>query len=387
MTALIPVPTSSRSRLPIVLPLAAICLALAAGGLPRLSAHAAVVRQTAALSTPTVAVVAPDAAALHQSLVLPGDVEAFQEASIYARTSGYLGQWLTDIGTHVHSGQLLAEIQSPEVDAQLAQARADAATASANYQIAKVTASRWESMLKSNAVSEQSSQENVSTMKAKQAMLAAAQANVDRLQQLQSFEKVYAPFDGVVTVRNIDVGALIDAGNGGTPAALFKLAETDKLRIFLNVPQDDAADVQLGARATLTLPQYPGRTFVGSVARTAGAIDPVSRTLRVEVDMDNADGAVPPGAYAQVSLALAAPKAMLSLPANTLLFRPSGVQVATVDGKGQVRLMPVTLGRDFGTRVEILKGLSGKERVIVNPGDAVSNGQSVSINAHPADAS
>ena len=386
MNALIPVPTSSRSRLPIILPVAAICLALAAGGLPRLSAHAAVVRQTAALSTPTVAVVGPDHAPLQQSLVLPGDVEAFQEASIYARTSGYLGRWLTDIGTHVHSGQLLAEIQSPEVDAQLAQARADAATASANYQIAKVTASRWESMLKSNAVSEQSSQENVSTMKAKQAMFAAAQANVDRLQQLQSFEKVYAPFDGVVTVRNIDVGALIDAGNGGTPAALFKLAETDKLRIFVNVPQDNAADVQLGARATLTLPQYPGRTFVGSIARTAGAIDPVSRTLRVEVDMDNADGAVPPGAYAQVTLALASPKAMLSLPANTLLFRPSGVQVAMVDGKGQVLLMPVTLGRDFGTRVEILTGLRGNERVIVNPGDAVSNGQPVSINAHPADA-
>jgi RND family efflux transporter MFP subunit len=386
MNALIPVPTSSRSRLPVILPVAAICLALAAGGLPRLSAHAAVVRQTAALSTPTVAVVAPDHAPLQQSLVLPGDVEAFQEASIYARTSGYLGRWLTDIGTHVHSGQLLAEIQSPEVDAQLAQARADAATASANYQIAKVTASRWETMLKSNAVSEQSSQENVSTMKAKQAMLAAAQANVDRLQQLQSFEKVYAPFDGVVTVRNIDVGALIDAGNGGTPAALFKLAETDKLRIFVNVPQDDAADVAVGARATLTLPQYPGRTFVGSVARTAGAIDPSSRTLRVEVDMDNSDGAVPPGAYAQVTLALASARAMLSLPANTLLFRPAGVQVATVNGKGQVQLMPVTLGRDFGTRVEILTGLSGSERVIVNPGDAVSNGQPVSINAHPADA-
>lgn len=386
MNALTPLSTSSRSRFLMVLPIAAVCAALAAGGLPRLSAHAAVVRQTSALSVPTVAVVVPTPAPLQQSLVLPGDVEAFQEANIYARTSGYLGHWLTDIGTRVHAGQLLAEIESPEVDAQLAQARADAATASANYQIATVTASRWQDMLKSNAVSEQSSQENVSAMKAKQAMLQAAQANVDRLQQLQSFEKVYAPFDGVVTVRNVDVGALIDAGNGGTPAALFKLVEMDKLRIFVNVPQDDAGDVHTGARATLALPQYPGRTFMGSVARTAGAIDPVSRTLRVEVDMDNSDGAVLPGAYAQVTLALASPKAMLSLPANALLFRPSGVQVATVDEKGTARLMPVTLGRDFGTRVEIRTGLSGNERVIINPGDAVSNGQPVSINAHPADA-
>lgn len=386
MSSLTPLSTSSRSRLFVVAPLAAVCLALAAGGLPRLFAHAAVVRQTAALGVPTVAVVAPAHAPLQQSLVLPGDVEAFQEASIYARTSGYLGHWLSDIGTHVRSGQLLAEIESPEVDAQLAQARADAATASANFQIAKVTASRWEDMLKSNAVSQQSSEENVSAMKAKQAMLAAAQANVDRLQQLQSFEKVYAPFDGVVTVRNVDVGALIDAGNGGTPAALFKLAETDKLRIFVNVPQDNAADVALGTRATLTLPQYPGRTFVGSVARTSGAIDPFSRTLRVEVDMDNADSAVPPGAYAQVTLELTAEKAALSLPANTLLFRPAGVEVATVDSKGRVQLMPVTLGRDFGARVEIRTGLRGSERVVVNPGDAISDGQPVNINAHPADA-
>lgn len=386
MNAPNPLSPSSRSRLLVALPAAAVCLALAAGGLPRLTAYAAVVRQTAMLSVPAVAVVVPDPAPLQQSLVLPGDVEAYQEANIYARASGYLGRWLIDIGTRVHSGQLLAEIESPEVDAQLAQARADAATASANFQIAKVTASRWQDMLKSNAVSQQSSEESVSTMKAKQAMLAAAQANVDRLQQLQSFEKVFAPFDGVVTMRNVDVGALIDAGNGGTPAALFKLAETDKLRIFVNVPQVDAADVDIGARATLTLPQFPARTFVGSVARTAGAIDPVSRTLRVEVDMDNTDGAVPPGAYAQVTLALASPKAMLSLPANTLLFRPAGVGVATVDGKGRVRLMPVTLGRDFGTRVEIRTGLSGTERVIVNPGDAVSEGQPVSINAHPADA-
>lgn len=386
MNAFTSLSPTNRSRLRIALPIAAIGAALAVGGLPRIAAHAAVVHQTAALGEPTVAVVAPSPAPLQQSIVLPGDVEPFQEAAIYARTSGYLGRWLTDIGTHVHAGQLLAEIESPEVDAQLAQARADAATAAANYQIAKVTADRWEDMLKSNAVSEQSSQENVSTMKAKQAMLLAAQANVSRLQQLQSFEKVYAPFDGVITVRNVDVGALIEAGNGGTPAALFKLAEVDKLRVFVNVPQDDAPDVHIGASATLSLPQYPGRRFSGSVARTAGAIDPSSRTLRVEVDVNNPDEAIAPGAYAQVSLPLASSKPTLSLPVNALLFRPSGVKVATVDGQGRVQLVPVTLGRDFGTHVEIRTGLGGSERVIVNPGDAIDDGQPVKVNAHPVDA-
>jgi len=386
MSASKPLSPSSRSKVLLAVPVGVVCLALATGGLPRLFAHAAVARQTAALSVPTVAVVAPEQAPPQASLVLPGDVEAFQEASIYARTSGYLSRWLTDIGTHVQSGQLLAVIESPEIDAQLSQARADAATASANYQIAKATASRWEDMLKSHAVSQQSSDEDVSTMKARQAMLAAAQANVGRLQQLQSFETIRAPFDGVVTVRNVDVGALVDAGNGGAPAALFKLSETDKLRVFVNVPQDDAAGVALGSRATLSLPQYPGRVFIGAVARTSGAIDPVSRTLRVEVDMDNADGAVPPGAYAQVTLMLASSKASLSLPANTLLFRPSGVQVAIVDDKNRVRLLPVTLGRDFGTRVEIRTGLRAGERVIVNPGDAIGDGQPVVINTHPADA-
>ncbi|HEY2624771.1 MAG TPA: efflux RND transporter periplasmic adaptor subunit [Dyella sp.] len=375
-----------RSKLLLVAPVVAVGVALAVGGLPRLASRAAVAKQTSGLSEPTVAVVMPTKASSTQNLVLPGDVQAFQEASIYARTSGYLRRWYPDIGTHVQGGQVLAEIESPEVDAELEQARSDAATASANYEIAKVTATRWEAMLKSNAVSQQASQENVSTMKAKQALLAAAQANVNRLQQMQAFEKVCAPFDGIVTVRNIDTGALIDAGNGGKPAALFQLAEIDKLRVFVNVPQDQAADVVPGAKARLTLPSFPGRVFQGSVARTSGAIDPSSRTLRVEVDMDNPNGVVLPGAFAQVSLPLTSAHPGLSLPTNALLFRPAGVQVATVDPKGVVRLLPVTLGRDFGTSVEIQDGLRGNEQVIVNPGDAVSAGQVVRINRHPADA-
>jgi len=316
--------------------------------------------------------------------MLPGDIQAYQRAAIYARTSGYLKTWYADIGTHVHSGQLLAEIEAPEVDAQLEQARSDAAMASANYQIAKVTADRWADLLAKNAVSKQSAEENMSIMKAKQATLAAALANVRRLEQLQSYEKVYAPFDGVITARNVDVGALIDAGNQGQPAALFELAETDRLRIFANVPQDDAPYAVPGTKAQLSLSQFPGRTFAGSVARTSGAIDPRTRTLRVEVDLDNPDGTLLPGAFAQLSLALTHADPGLSLPANVLLFRPHGVQVAVVDARGVVSLRTITLGRDFGTRVEIRSGLEGNERVVVNPSDAISAGQAVRINAHPA---
>lgn len=356
-----------------------VCAALAAGGVPRLVARGKVARQTQALSRPTVSVVTPMRASAQQMLILPGDIQAYQRAGIYARTSGYLKSWYADIGTHVKSGQLLADIEAPEVDAQLDQARSDAATASANYQIAKVTAERWETMLSKNAVSKQSAQENVSIMQARQATLAAAQANVQRLQQLQSYEKVSAPFDGVITVRNVDTGALINAGNSGAPAALFELAETDRLRIFVEVPQDDAPYIAPGTKAQLTLSQYPGRSFTGTVARTAGAIDPRSRTLRAEIDLDNPEGVLLPGAFAQVSLTLANSHPGLSLPANALLFRPQGVQVAVVDGSGIVRLRTVSLGRDFGTRVEIRSGLDGNEQVVINPSDAISTGQAVRI--------
>lgn len=374
----------SRSTLTITLVAAAVCAALAIGGLPRLAARDKVAQQTAALSKPTVSVIAPMRASAQQMLMLPGDIQAYQRAGIYARTSGYLKAWHADIGTHVHSGELLAEIEAPEVDAQLEQARSDAAMASANYQIAKVTADRWADLLKKNAVSKQSAEENMSIMQAKQATLAAALANVKRLAQLQSYEKVYAPFDGVITARNVDVGALVDAGNSGPPAALFELAETDRLRIFANVPQDDAPYVVAGTKVQLTLSQYPGRAFFGAVARTSGAIDPRSRTLRVEVDMDNPDGTLLPGAFAQVNLTLTHSDPGLSLPANALLFRPHGVQVAVVDAQGLVSLRTVTLGRDFGTRVEIQGGLEGNEQVVVNPSDAISTGQAVRINQHPA---
>ncbi len=252
----------------------------------------------------------------------------------------------------------------------------------------KVTAERWVGLLKTNAVSREVADQDVAAMQARAATLAATQANVHRLSKLQSYEKVVAPFAGVVTARNVDVGALIDSGSaGGSKMELFHLAETDKLRVFADVPQVYAQDMQPGVPATLTLPQQPGRPLHGTVARTSGAINSASRTLRVEVDVDNQEGAVLPGAYALVNLDVTASHPLLSVPVNTLLFRPNGVQVAVVDGAGTVLLRMITLGRDFGTTVEVTSGLDASERVIANPGDAIAPGDAVHVveNAPPAE--
>jgi membrane fusion protein (multidrug efflux system) len=361
-------------------PLALVLLALCVGILPRLKAHAALRTQTASFSIPVVSVVQPQAAPAVQRIELPADVQAYQEASIFARTNGYLAHWYKDIGTQVPAGELLADIETPEVDAQLEQARADENTAKVQYDIAKVTADRWVGLLKTNAVSREVAEQDVATMKAQAATLTAAQANVHRLLKLQSYEKVIAPFAGVVTARNIDVGALIDSGAaGGSKMELFHLAETDKLRVFVDVPQAYAQDMQPGVPATLTLPQSPGHALHGRVARTSGAIDSASRTLRVEVDVDNKDGAVLPGAYALIELDVTASHPRPSIPVNTLLFRPNGVQVAVVDDAGKVTLRTITLGRDFGTTVEVASGLNLDERLIANPGDAIAPGDSVRV--------
>ncbi|HSY93987.1 MAG TPA: efflux RND transporter periplasmic adaptor subunit, partial [Steroidobacteraceae bacterium] len=354
------------------------------GILPRLKAHAALRTQTESFSVPVVSVVQPKAAAAVQRIELPADVQAYEEASIYARTNGYLAHWYKDIGTQVPAGELLATIETPEIDAQLEQAHADEHTARVQYDIAKVTADRWMGLLKTNAVSREVAEQDVAAMKARAATLAAAQANVQRLSKLQSYEKVVAPFAGVVTARNIDVGALIDSGSaGGAKMELFHLAETDKLRVFADVPQVYAQDMRPGVPATLTLPQRPDRPLHGTVARTSGAINSASRTLRIEVDVDNRDGAVLPGAYALVDLDVTASHPLLSVPVNTLLFRPNGVQVAVVDGTGKVMLRTVTLGRDFGTTVEVTSGLDVSEHVIANPGDAIAPGDAVRVVGNP----
>jgi membrane fusion protein, multidrug efflux system len=365
-----------RRLTPVVLVLAIIGI----GVIPRLASRGALQAQTRSFELPTVAIVYPQAAPQVQKITLPADVQAYQEASIFARTNGYLAHWYADIGTHVATGQLLATIDTPEIDAQLEQARADAAMAAARYGIAKVTADRWVELLKSNAVPREQTQQNVANMQSGLAALKSAKANVDRLTKLQAYESVLAPFPGVVTARNIDVGALIDAGSAGGPKSqLFHLVETDKLRVFVDVPQEYAADVTPGTHATLVLPQWPDRTFAGGVTRTAGAIDPVSRTLRVEVDVDNPNEVILPGAYGSLTLEVARGRGRPSLPVNTLLFRPDGVQVAVVDANGKVQMTTITLGRDFGTRVEVTAGLSGAERVIVNPSDSITAGEPVRI--------
>jgi RND family efflux transporter MFP subunit len=337
--------------------------------------------QTQSLAIPTVSVVNPEVLPLARPIDLPADVQPYQNVAINARISGYVGKWFADIGTHVVAGQPLAVIEAPEVDAQLAQAKADAASALANYQIAKTTAERWQELLKSNSVSRQDAEQNTSTMKARAAAWIAARANVDRLSKLQAFEKVDAPFSGVVTDRGIDVGTLIDSGATGATRQLFHVVETDKLRVFVNVPQEAAGDADIGTTATLTLPQWPGRTFTGSIARTTGAIDAISRTLRVEVDVDNTDGAILPGAYASVRLNATDSEARLSIPVSALLFRPEGVQVATINAANRVAMQTVTLGRDFGTRIEISTGLDQHARVVANPSDAIAAGEFVRVAA------
>ncbi|WP_213780700.1 efflux RND transporter periplasmic adaptor subunit [Caballeronia sp. dw_276] len=375
---------SSKRRYLGPLALAAVAAALLSMGIvPRLHAGSALTQQVAAQRALTVSVVKPTSAPAVQELLLPGSVTPFADASIYARTSGYLQHWYTDIGTKVKAGQMLAVIQTPELDAELAQARADEATAIANYNYAAGTSQRWQDMLKTQSVSQQDADTKQSDMQAKRAMLQSAQANVKRLAELVSYEKLTAPFDGVVTARNVDVGALVTAGGTpgltANPGELFHVSQIDRLRVFVDVPQTDASHMNAGTVAYLSVQQFPGRKFEAVVARNSGAIDPVSRTLRVEVDVDNHDGALLPGAYVQVHLALQTPAPALELPVSAMLFRPGGVTIAVVDGSGKTALKTVTIGRDFGTRMEVTTGLAAGDRVIDNPGDAISAGESVQI--------
>src|SRR5262245_7670322 len=296
----------------------------------RTAAETNLTRATAQAAIPTVNVVYPTAGAPTQEIVLPGNTQPFISAPIYARTSGYLKRWYFDIGAYVKQGQLLAEIESPEVDQQLDQARADLKTAQANLTTAKISADRWQSLLKKNSVSQQETDQFVGNYRALQATVDANAANVRRLEELQSFEKVYAPFDGVITARRTDIGALINAGASGPAQELFRLAAIDTLRVFVAVPQVYSRAVRPGAMATLTLDEFPGQSFSGTIARNANSIDPTSRTLLVEVDVDNRDGQLLPGAYVLVHLTLPKEMRSVTVPANTLLFRKEGLQVGVV---------------------------------------------------------
>jgi RND family efflux transporter MFP subunit len=335
-------------------------------------------------AVPIVNVVQPTSGAVSQEIVLPGTTQAFSDTPIYARTNGYLKRWYVDIGAHVKQGQLLAEIDTPEIDQQLEQARADLKNAQANEQLAQITAARWQNLLKTNSVSKQETDQAVSNLSARQASVDSMTANVHRLEQLQSFEKVYAPFAGVITARNTDIGALINAGAGGVPQELFHMAAVNSLRVYVAVPEVDSQAAQTGAKATLTLDEFPGETFQGTIVRDSDSIDLASRTLNVEVDVDNAKDRIKVGAYAFVHLMSPrsphSPTQSFTIPANTLLFRSEGLRVGVVRN-GHAELVPITIGRDFGATVEVVAGLQPTDQVIVNPSDSLASGNRVQVSA------
>ena len=344
----------------------------------RIEAEATLHQVALASATPVVEVVHPKWGIGGQEIALPGNAEAFDDAPIYARTSGYVEHWYVDIGAHVRQGQLLALIQTPELDQQLKEARANLKAAQANLGIAQITATRWQNLLKTNSVSQQETDQAVSDLSAKRALVDSNKANVDRLEQLQAFERVTAPFNGVITARNTDIGDLIQAGDNSAPKELFRLASIRKLRIYIPVPEVYAAQVRNGESVKVTLDAFPNREFAGTVVRNSDAIDLNSRTLNVEVDVDNPTGKLFPGAYAFVHLKVPASARSVTIPSNALLFRSEGLRVGVVRNS-HVALTPITIGQDYGSAVEVLSGLTPNDAVIVNPSDSLANGAAVHV--------
>lgn len=358
---------------------AVIAVIVYTGILNRTASAASLAKETREDSVLAVNVVHPKPGGAEEEVVLPGNIQAFTDSPIYARTTGYLKKWYVDIGTHVTTGQLLAEIDAPELDHQLQQAKADLETSRANLKLAQSTADRWEFLLKTQSVSRQETDEKLGDLSAKKAMVDAASSAVNRLEDLQKYERVTAPFDGVITARNTDVGALIDAGGNAAGKELFHLAATSHLRVFVNVPEAYDRAARSGAHATLQLTEYPTRHFTGTLVRNANAIDTASRTLLVEVDVDNPTGELLPGSYVLVHMKL--PGAVshgLTIPVNTMLFRAEGLQVAVVRN-GHAELVPITLGRDYGNEAEVVAGLTTKDQVIANPADSLVTGEPVRI--------
>ena len=356
---------------------AVVALVIFFGIRSRVNAEANVTRVTHEAAVPIVNVVCPAADAPSQEIALPGNTAAFIDAPIYARTNGYLKRWYFDIGTPVKKGQLLAEIETPEIDQQLQQARADLETAQANYNIAKITASRWEFLVSTGSVSQQETDQAKSDLTAKKAAADSSASNVRRLEELQSFEKIYAPFDGILTARNTDVGQLIDAG-ASSPRELFHLASIDKLRVYVAIPEVYSRAASNGSTATLALDEFPGEIFKGTLVRNANSFDAANRTLLTEVDVDNPKGRLRPGAYVFVHFKLPESVRSVTVPANTLLFRKEGLQVGVVrDGK--VQLVSVKMGRDYGNTVEIISGLAGDDSIVLSPPDSLISGTPVKI--------
>ncbi|HEX2941745.1 MAG TPA: efflux RND transporter periplasmic adaptor subunit [Rhodopila sp.] len=358
--------------------LAAAAVVAAYGIMDRSHSDAKLAELTAEEAIPTVAVIHPMRGVTGQTIELPGRIDAYFQAPIFARVSGYLQMWYKDIGAQVHKGDLLALIETPDLDQELVKAKADLAVAQANYKLAQVTAARWQKLAKADAVSVQEVDVKTSDAAAQKAAVNAAEANVSRLEALESFKRIVAPFDGVVTARRTDVGALINAGSGSGPE-LFAVADVHEMRVYVRVPQRQSGGIHPGMEATLTLPQYPGRTFPATVDTTSGAIDPLSNTLLVELIAKNPDGLLTPGTFAQVSFKLPADPNVVRIPTSALLFRKGGLKVATLGPDGKVTIKPITAGRDLGTELEVLAGLEPTERVINSPPDSLINGQTVRV--------
>jgi RND family efflux transporter MFP subunit len=342
----------------------------------RARANSSLERATLANSVPTVATIFPKVTGGAEEVELPGNMQAFVDTPIWARAGGYLKQWYADIGAHVKRGQLLAEIEAPEVDQQLQQARAQLATGQANLKLAQVTAQRYNNLFTTDSVAKQDVDNAVQAAAARAAEVTSAQANVSRLEQLVAYEKVYAPFDGVITARNVDVGALVNADANTAGKELFHLASNTTLRVYVSVPEVYSRAARPGVNANLTLSEFPGREFHGVVVRNAKSIDVNSRTLLVEVDVKNPTGELLPGSYASVHLKLPSKTEAVTVPSNTLLFRAEGLRVAVVR-QDHVDLVPVILGRDYGDQVEIVSGIHARDSVIVNPNDSIVSGQQV----------
>jgi RND family efflux transporter MFP subunit len=345
----------------------------------RVSHSHALAKETERETVPTVAVVYPQSEKPDEELVLPGSLQAYEESPIYARTSGYLVRWYKDIGSKVTKGELLAKIDAPEVDQEFNQTKAARQQTLAQEELAKISADRWENLRKTDSVSAQEADQQVSGYKQAQANLAASDANVRRLEQLEGFKDVYAPFTGVLTKRNVDPGALINAGAGVAGRELFDIARVDPLRVFTSVPQAYAPNIKVGAQTFITLQEFPGQKFPGKVARTAEAIDPSTRTLLTEVDVPNKDGHLLPGSFGEVHFAVGTNVNKVTVPVNAMLFRSEGAQVAVVGSDNKVQLRRISIGRDYGTTLEILGGVAPSDRVIVNPSDSLEEGEQVNV--------
>lgn len=385
-----PAPRRANSRPPasgprggrlVLIALVIVAAAFAIGLVPRLRERAMVRSDTRELAIPTVAVTSPAPSPNAAPLTLSGELKPLMEASIYARASGYVRRWLVDLGAHVESGELLAELDTPEIDRELSQARAELARAEAARDLAAITAKRWKEMLAAKTVSPQETDEKAADLELKKAGVEAARANVQRLENVAGFARITAPFSGTITSRRLDVGQLVSAGAG---QELYRLAQLEKLRVFVRVPQTHARSIAIGQKAELTLNELPGRTFAAAVVRTAGAVDAASRTLLTEFEVDNAGGEILAGSYAQVRMPDAKPEPVVTLPSNTLIFRPEGPQIAIV-ADHHVAMRQVTLGRDFGNVIEILAGVGPQDHVIVNPADSLVDGAEVRVlDAQPA---